>query len=63
MSESTSFVSSRNRDCAGCRLISGSGLIGAGLYITYHARYFDKKIGKIIMLAIAGGEIYFYNFR
>lgn len=60
MSESTSIVSSRNRDCMGCRLISGSGLIGAGLYIAYHSLKLQKTIGKTIVMGIAGSKIFIY---
>ena len=58
MSESTSIITGRNRDCTGCRLVSGSGLIGAGLYVAYHSKEFKKATGKTIMLAIAGSKLF-----
>lgn len=57
MSEITSIVSSRNRDCTGCRIISGSGLIGAGLYIAYHSQKLQKTVGKTVMFGIAASKI------
>lgn len=61
MSESTSIISSRHQDCTGCRLISGTGLVGAGLYIAYHSQKLQKTIGKMIMLGIAGSKIMLLN--
>lgn len=50
-----SVVSNRNRDCLACRLVSGAGLIGAGLYVSHNSKKFDKKTGKTIMFSIASG--------
>ncbi|KAF3428580.1 hypothetical protein QLX08_003378 [Tetragonisca angustula] len=47
-----SIINNRDRDCLGCRIFSGCGLIGSGLYITYHSRKFPKLIGKTTMYTI-----------
>uniref|UniRef100_A0ABD2XHK9 Distal membrane-arm assembly complex protein 1-like domain-containing protein n=1 Tax=Trichogramma kaykai TaxID=54128 RepID=A0ABD2XHK9_9HYME len=57
MTEARSIISSRDRDCLGCRLVSGSGLIGAGLYILYHARGMTKVAGKSIMFTAGGASM------
>ncbi|OXU20821.1 uncharacterized protein LOC116417258 [Nasonia vitripennis] len=54
LSEATSIVSNRDRECFSCRLVSGTGLVGAGLYIGYHSKNLQKTVGKTIMLCIAG---------
>ncbi|XP_012240873.1 uncharacterized protein LOC100740865 isoform X2 [Bombus impatiens] len=41
-----SMISNRNRDCLGCRIFSGCGLIGSGLYVAYHSKKFQKWTGK-----------------
>ena len=56
MTEYKSFVSGRDRDCVGCKLVSGSGLVGAGLYIGYHSRNLQKIVGKTVMLCLAGSK-------
>lgn len=57
MSTSPSVVTSRDRDCFLCRITSGSGLIGAGLYVSYHSKKFNKKPGKTMMFSIASGKL------
>lgn len=52
----TSIITNRDRDCLACRIVSGSGLIGAGLYVAYHSKKFNKTPGKFVMSAIAGGN-------
>ncbi|XP_015589299.1 uncharacterized protein LOC107264959 [Cephus cinctus] len=49
------ILTNRNRDCIACRLISGAGLIGAGIYVSHHRKKFNKTIGKSIMFSIACG--------
>ncbi|XP_046750978.1 uncharacterized protein LOC124414104 [Diprion similis] len=48
-----SVVTSRDRDCLGCRLVSGGGLIGAGIYVAYHSKQFNKITGKSVMFSFA----------
>ncbi|XP_033198522.1 uncharacterized protein LOC117242635 [Bombus vosnesenskii] len=43
------MISNRNRDCLGCRIFSGCGLIGSGLYVAYHSKKFQKWTGKTTM--------------
>ncbi|XP_076292172.1 uncharacterized protein LOC143214703 [Lasioglossum baleicum] len=49
-----SFIKNRDRDCLGCRIFSGCGLIGSGLYVSYHTKKF-QNMGKPIMYSIASG--------
>lgn len=51
--ERHSVVTGRNRDCLACRLVSGGGLIGAGIYVAHHSKKFNKTTGKSIMFSIA----------
>lgn len=48
------LIEQRPRDCIACKLISGGGLIGAGCYVAYNARNF-QKIGKIGMMGFSSG--------
>lgn len=50
------FINNRNRDCFGCRIVSGCGVIGCGLYVSYYAKKFQKNIGKSIMYSIGSGN-------
>ncbi|XP_014205925.1 uncharacterized protein LOC106637599 [Copidosoma floridanum] len=53
MTESTSIIASRNRECTACRVVSGSGLIGAGIYVAYHSQKLNKLPGKVMMFGLA----------
>lgn len=59
-----SMISNRNRDCLGCRIFSGCGLIGSGLYVAYHSKKFQKWTGKTTMYTMGSGNlsICFYIF-
>lgn len=52
-----SVINNRNRDCLGCRIFSGFGLIGSGLYVSHHSKKFQKTIGKSIMYSIGSALI------
>ncbi|XP_043273326.1 uncharacterized protein [Venturia canescens] len=52
-----SVINNRNRDCVACRLVSGAGLIGAGLYVSHHSKRFTKTTGKTIMFSIASALV------
>lgn len=62
-----SIVHNRPRDCVGCRLVGGFGVLGAGLYIAKGALSVQKGYGRIVMLGVATCKIslYFlkYNLR
>ncbi|KOC67937.1 hypothetical protein WH47_12267 [Habropoda laboriosa] len=47
-----SVINNRNRDCLSCRIVSGFGIIGSGLYVWHHSKKFQKNIGKTIMYSI-----------
>lgn len=49
------LIEQRPRDCLPCKLISGGGLIGAGCYVAYNARNF-QKIGKLGMIGFSSGK-------
>ncbi|KAK0079047.1 hypothetical protein PV326_008988 [Microctonus aethiopoides] len=40
-----SVITNRDRNCLACRLTSGCGLIGAGLYVAYQSKKFNRKPG------------------
>ncbi|KAK4002007.1 hypothetical protein OUZ56_003866 [Daphnia magna] len=44
-----------DRDCLGCRLISGSGLIGAAAYIAHHSNKSKHKWSRVSMQMISIG--------
>lgn len=39
-------IVNRDRDCTACRLISGTGLLGAGSYVCYQAKTRPPTSGK-----------------
>lgn len=57
-----SIINNRNRDCLSCRIISGCGLIGSGLYVSHHSKKFQKTIGKTVMYSIGSGNSFIYSF-
>ncbi|XP_011878138.1 PREDICTED: uncharacterized protein LOC105567685 [Vollenhovia emeryi] len=48
-----SMISNRNRDCLECRLLSGGGLVAAGLYVCHHSKQYQKQAGKAAMYSVA----------
>nr|XP_040223657.2 uncharacterized protein LOC120950015 [Anopheles coluzzii] len=48
-----SVVSNRHKDCLPCRLVSGFGVIGMGVYIAVQAQKRTKPLGRFTMLGIA----------
>lgn len=48
-----SVITNRDRNCLACRLISGCGLIGAGFYVSYQSKKFNRKPGVIFMYSVA----------
>uniref|UniRef100_A0A182N502 Distal membrane-arm assembly complex protein 1-like domain-containing protein n=1 Tax=Anopheles dirus TaxID=7168 RepID=A0A182N502_9DIPT len=48
-----SVVSNRHKDCMPCRLVSGLGVIGMGVYIARHAQKRPNKFGRYSMLTVA----------
>ncbi|XKL69288.1 hypothetical protein PGB90_007057 [Kerria lacca] len=57
-----STITGRPRDCMPCKLISGGGLIGMGLYVGYFSQKY-QKLEKIAMLGITAGLIYLGTAR
>jgi hypothetical protein len=53
--EAGSVITQRSRDCLGCRLVSGGGLLGVGVYISYQSKRANNLTFKIIMNTIALG--------
>lgn len=49
----SSVVANRDRDCLACRLVSGSGLIGIGGYLAYHAKRNPTTPGKLVISSLA----------
>lgn len=56
MYENKSVVYNRPRDCLSCRVISGTGVLGAGLYIGKQALSIKAGYGRGIMLMAATGK-------
>ncbi|KAI4483746.1 uncharacterized protein LOC122514341 [Polistes fuscatus] len=52
-----SIITNRDRDCLACRIISGGGLIGAGLYVSYNSKKLQKTKGKAVMYTLASGLV------
>ncbi|KAI4499709.1 hypothetical protein M0802_005279 [Mischocyttarus mexicanus] len=50
-----SIITNRDRDCLSCRIVSGGGLIGSSLYVTYYTNQLQKTKGKAVMYTIASG--------
>lgn len=48
--------SDRGKDCLECRLVSGTGLIGAGTYVVIQSRKTDHKWGKLVMQLVGFGR-------
>ena len=48
-------MDNNSQDCLGCRIISGTGLLGAATYIGFEARKNNNKWGKIAMSCIGLG--------
>lgn len=61
MQETSSIVNSvinnRKRDCLGCRMFSGIGLLGSGLYVYHHTKKFQGNITVPIMYSIGSALI------
>ncbi|XP_066597987.1 uncharacterized protein [Prorops nasuta] len=53
----SSIVTKRDRDCVACRLVSGLGLIGAGIYVKSSAKKFQQSPGNSLMYLISGALI------
>ncbi|XP_043480407.1 uncharacterized protein LOC122510069 [Leptopilina heterotoma] len=49
-----SVITNRDRTCLGCRLVSGCGLLGSGMYVSYHSKKFQKIPVKSVMLTVGG---------
>ncbi|XP_035781922.1 uncharacterized protein LOC118461110 [Anopheles albimanus] len=56
---SDSVVSSRHKDCLPCRLVSGFGVIGMGVWMALQAQKRPNKLSRytIHAVAIAAGGI------
>ncbi|XP_058060462.1 uncharacterized protein LOC131211125 [Anopheles bellator] len=56
---SDSVVASRHKDCWPCRLVSGFGVIGIGVYIALQAQKRPHKVARYTMqtVALAAGSI------
>lgn len=51
------LVMNRDRDCMTCRITSGAGLMGAGLYLCYFARTQASRFGKSVMYSFGIGAL------
>jgi hypothetical protein len=45
----------KSDDCLGCRLTSGFGVIGAGVYVAYYARKQSGMMGKVVLGSVSTG--------
>lgn len=55
--QESSVVAKRFDDCLPCRLISGFGVIGIGLYLSHQGRKQTGKFSKYALLGLATGKI------
>ncbi|KAK2576003.1 hypothetical protein KPH14_007362 [Odynerus spinipes] len=58
-----SIITSRNRDCLGCRIVSGLGLVGSGLYVSHHSRKLQNSKGKTAMYTIGSALVFLGTAR
>ncbi|CAK9826662.1 hypothetical protein ANTRET_LOCUS4469 [Anthophora retusa] len=58
-----SIITNRNRDCLSCRIVSGIGLIGSGLYVSHHSKKFQKTVGKAVMYSIGSALVFLGTAR
>lgn len=58
-----SIITNRDRDCLACRIVSGGGLIGSGLYVLYHSKKLQKPKGKAVLYTITGGMCINYRIN
>lgn len=54
-----SLITNRDRNCLSCRIVSGGGLVGVGLYLGYYAKKNQSANGKVILFGLGGGEFLF----
>ncbi|XP_017764202.1 PREDICTED: uncharacterized protein LOC108553701 [Eufriesea mexicana] len=57
------MINNRDRDCLGCRIFNGCGLIGSGLYVAYQSKKTQKNVGKTIMYSIGSALIFLGTAR
>lgn len=50
-------IANRPRDCLACRIVSGSGLLGISLYVTYQARAMKKNKSTMFFVASVAGVL------
>lgn len=50
-----SIITKRDRECFACRMVSGCGLVGSGLYVYHHTKKFQNPAGQAVMYAISSG--------
>ncbi|XP_011152135.1 uncharacterized protein LOC105190852 [Harpegnathos saltator] len=48
-----SIITKRDRECFACRMISGCGLFGSGLYVYHHTKKYQNPAGQAAMYAIS----------
>lgn len=52
-----SIFSQRHKaDCIPCRLVSGFGVIGIGIYLYSQAKYRPSKGGRFVLYTLAAGR-------
>jgi hypothetical protein len=56
-------VSQETQDCIPCKLVSGFGLIGIGLYVVHQAKNLKPSPGKKIIYFIAFGKKHTYSIQ
>ncbi|EAT34580.1 AAEL013191-PA [Aedes aegypti] len=53
-----SVVANRHKDCLPCRIVSGTGVLGMGVYVWIQAKKRPQAVGRFAMYgvaAVAGG--------
>ncbi|XP_055603167.1 uncharacterized protein LOC129751591 [Uranotaenia lowii] len=48
-----SAIANRHKDCLPCRLVSGTGVIGMGIYVYVQAKKRPQAVGRSAMYGVA----------
>lgn len=48
-----SVVASRHKDCLPCRIVSGTGVLGMGVYVWVQAKKRPQAVGRYAMYGVA----------
>lgn len=61
MESPKSVITNRDRNCTSCRVISGCGLLGAGLYVLFHSRKCKAIGSKLFVSSLGSGNVDYFE--